>query len=155
MPYVSSPPQSVGGELPITWELAFAPAGATIHNVTGVVSWPNPILRSDAYNFIVRAVNPIGETDQTLWVTVTASYNVTTDISKFEGRRRLLGVNINGPLNSGDALRVSGSCISILPGSAGQPRPGAAVTTYSIVNGECDCCIIACFWGLTRAEQVR
>ena len=61
VPYKSSPPLLESGAYPITWSLVDPPHEAmSINSQTGIVSWNDPILRSEPYSVTVRAANGCG-----------------------------------------------------------------------------------------------
>ncbi|MFI4910843.1 MAG: putative Ig domain-containing protein [Sedimentisphaeraceae bacterium JB056] len=64
-PY-SKTPVLVRGALPITWALVDPPANMTIDSSTGIISWPSPVVSTDAYTITVTATNTIGS-DSEQW----------------------------------------------------------------------------------------
>jgi len=58
-PFTSSMP-TVTGEVPITWSLLDAPAGAAINSATGVVTWSSPVASPQPYTLTVQAINACG-----------------------------------------------------------------------------------------------
>ena len=62
-------PQATGTQ-PITWALVNRPAGMSIDSVTGVVSWPDPVLPGSPHTITIRASNVAGYDEETWQVEV-------------------------------------------------------------------------------------
>lgn len=78
VPYKSSAPVLESGASPVTWSLVEPPHKAvTIDPKTGIVSWKDPILRSEAYQITVRAENECGEALGMWQLTVCRAYSAT------------------------------------------------------------------------------
>ncbi|MEP0841894.1 MAG: hypothetical protein HRF43_04200, partial [Phycisphaerae bacterium] len=71
-PYTGPVPVLAQGSPPVTWSLVAAPAGATIHASTGVVSWPNPTAAGSPHTITIRATNAVGADDESWQLGVTA-----------------------------------------------------------------------------------
>lgn len=55
---------------PVTWSLVTGPAGMTINNTTGVVSWATPVTVGSPHTIAIRATNDSGFDDETWTLTV-------------------------------------------------------------------------------------
>lgn len=71
--YTGTTPSLIQGTPPVKWVLAAGPAGMTINEDTGVVTWPRATAEGSPHAITVRATNDGGSHERTWHLTVTAA----------------------------------------------------------------------------------
>jgi hypothetical protein len=89
------------------WSLMSGPPGMTINPSSGVVSWPDPVPGQGPYNVTIRAINDIGETNES-WLLYVASANGDLDAN---GVVNLADANLFSPCLGGPHADPSGGCV--------------------------------------------
>ena len=81
--FLSDVPTLLTGQPPITWSLrGIPPAGMTVDDSTGQVSWIVPMASTKAYVIELHCSNNGGYDIQTFELTVAAAYNVSASADK-------------------------------------------------------------------------
>ncbi len=68
--HIAAAPTLLDGTGDIDWSLPTGPAGMTIHQDTGVVSWPSPTVAGSPHTITIRATNTLGHDDESWRLTV-------------------------------------------------------------------------------------
>ena len=112
---------------PLVWSIAGSPpAGVTINDATGQLSWPSPVASQFQYMLFVRASNAAGSDTEILYLGVDA-------------------VDCVGDLN--DDHMVNGQDLSLVLGFWGSSSPFGDATGDGTVNG-LDLAAVIAAWGV-------
>ncbi len=131
------------GSEPVTWSLINAPAGMTIDNNTGLISWPSPVARIAPYAITVRAANPVGSVDEAFNLTVVLAPSIypignqTVNIGssyKSAQPELLKPTAVTWALVSGPAGMTINTVTGVLTWSTPDPTGNPYIITISAAN---------------------
>ncbi|MBN1786930.1 MAG: hypothetical protein JW806_00880 [Sedimentisphaerales bacterium] len=134
--YTGPTPSLYQGAEPINWALSSGPAGMTINNTTGVVSWPT-VISGGPYAVIIEASNIVGS-DTEAWQITVVEPPVIADIANmtiasgvpFTSPAAVLlgGTEVSWSLDDGPA----GMTINPSTGAVSWSSPVSLPTPYNI-----------------------